>query len=64
MSKIKIVAIGGDFIGPEAVNEGIKVLNQIETIYNLNFKILELGGTKKTKEVGSAVCKKLKIDDY
>ena len=42
MSKIKIVAIGGDFIGPEVVNEGIKVLNQIETIQNLNFDILEL----------------------
>ena len=44
MSKIKIAAIGGDFIGPEVVNEGIKVLHKIETIYNFNFEILQLDG--------------------
>jgi len=44
MTSVKIACIGGDFVGPEVINEGIKILNCVNTLYNLNLEILEIDG--------------------
>jgi len=44
MTPIKIIAIGGDFIGPEVVNEGLKVLKKVEEINNLSLEITNIEG--------------------
>ena len=44
MTPIKIVAIGGDFIGPEVINEGLKVLEKIAEIYNLDVEVINIEG--------------------
>ncbi|MHA1933257.1 MAG: isocitrate/isopropylmalate family dehydrogenase [Promethearchaeota archaeon] len=44
MALIKIVAIGGDFIGPEVIHEGLKVLERIVEIYNLDVEVINIEG--------------------
>jgi isocitrate/isopropylmalate dehydrogenase len=44
MTPIKIVAIGGDFIGPEVINECLKVLEKVVEIYNLNVEVINIEG--------------------
>ena len=44
MTSIKITAIGGDFIGPEVVSEGIKILNCVNDLFDLNLEITEIEG--------------------
>ncbi len=41
MSSYKISVLPGDGIGPEVINEGIKVLNAIEEVEDLNFHFIE-----------------------
>lgn len=41
MSSYKIAVIPGDGIGPEVIREGIKVLNAVEEVENLNFHFIE-----------------------
>lgn len=48
-----IAVIKGDGVGPEIVNEGIKVLNKIGEKYKHNFKLTEvLGGGEAIDKVG------------
>lgn len=50
----KIAVIKGDGVGPEIVDEGIKILNKIGEKYNHNFKFTEvLGGGYAIDKVGS-----------
>lgn len=48
----KIAVIKGDGVGPEIINEGIKVLNKIEEKYNHKFELTEVlaGGCAIDKE--------------
>ena len=48
----KIAVIKGDGVGPEIINEGIKVLNKIEKKYNHKFELTEVlaGGCAIDKE--------------
>ncbi|MFQ6051336.1 MAG: 3-isopropylmalate dehydrogenase [Candidatus Hydrothermarchaeota archaeon] len=41
MGSYKIAVIPGDGIGPEVIREGIKVLNAVEEVENLNFHFIE-----------------------
>lgn len=54
----KIAVIKGDGVGPEIINEGIKILNKIGEKYNHNFKLTEvLGGGSAIDEVGNPLPK-------
>ena len=54
----KIVVIKGDGVGPEIVDEGIKVLNKIGKKYKHNFNFTEvLGGGEAIDKVGSPLPK-------
>ncbi len=44
MTRIKIACIGGDFVGPEVINEGIKVLDCLAELSDINFDLLEIEG--------------------
>ena len=44
MTNVNIATIGGDFIGPEVVTEGIKVLNCVNDLYDLNLNLIEIEG--------------------
>jgi 3-isopropylmalate dehydrogenase len=44
MTPVKIVAIGGDFIGPEVIKEGLKVLKNVVKIFNLNLEVINIDG--------------------
>ena len=49
----KIAVIKGDGVGPEIIDEGIKVLNKIGEKYNHNFKLTNvLGGGSAIDEIG------------
>ena len=54
----KIAVIKGDGVGPEIIDEGIKVLNKIGEKYNHNFKLTEvLGGGVAIDKVGEPLPK-------
>lgn len=54
----KIAVIKGDGVGPEIVDEGIKVLNKIGKKYNHNFKCIEvLGGGVAIDKFGTPLPK-------
>ena len=44
MTPVKIIAIGGDFIGPEVINEGLKVLEKVDEVYDLNLEVINIEG--------------------
>ena len=50
MKNYKIAVIAGDGIGPEVINEGVKVLNAVA----------ELDGIASTSEVGNEIVRKLR----
>ena len=41
MSEMKIAVLAGDGIGPEVVNESIKVLNAVSEVYGCKFQFQE-----------------------
>ncbi len=47
MNALKLVAIGGDGIGPEVVSQSLRVLEKLETIFDLDFEIIPLEGGGK-----------------
>ena len=54
----KIAVIKGDGVGPEIINEGIKVLNKIGEKYKHNFKLTEiLGGGVAIDKTGAPLPK-------
>lgn len=54
----KIAVIKGDSVGPEIINEGIKILNKIGEKYNHNFKLTDvLGGGAAVDKMGNPLPK-------
>lgn len=54
----KIAVIKGDSVGPEIINEGIKILNKIGEKYNHNFKLTDvLGGGTAVDKMGNPLPK-------
>lgn len=54
----KIAVIKGDGVGPEIINEGIKILNKIGKKYNHNFKLTDvLGGGTAVDKMGNPLPK-------
>lgn len=54
----KIAVIKGDGVGPEIINEGIKILNKIGEKYNHNFKLTDvLGGGAAVDKMGNPLPK-------
>lgn len=54
----KIAVIKGDGVGPEIINEGIKILNKIGEKYNHNFKLTDvLGGGTAVDKMGNPLPK-------
>ena len=52
--KYKIAVLAGDGIGPEVVNESLKVLDVISKIYNIQFQYTEASvGAKAIYETGT-----------
>lgn len=44
MGTTKIVTVGGDFIGPEVIREGIKVLEKANELFHLNIRLENIEG--------------------
>ena len=58
MAKFKIVVTAGDGIGPEVVNEAVKVLKAVGTKYGHTFDLRsELIGGASIDETGEALTK-------